>query len=550
MTGDDRLREMEQAAGWRLRAGSVLVGASGAFWLVQAFAAAQTISGWIHGDTAKAMVLVAVFVAAGLLRAGLDHVGSGLAHRAAEDVVSAERRRLLSHAAHRIEGGPSSAETAALVAQKLALVSPYLSRYRAAIMRVALVPPLILAASLAVSWAAALVLLIAGPLIPVFMALVGMAAREASERQMAEIGDMNALLIDRIAALPDMRLLDATARAEADFAARADSLRARTMAVLKVAFLSSTVLELFSALGVALVAVYVGFTLLGEIGFGHWGGLTVAEGVFVLLLAPEFFQPLRDMAAVWHDRATARAVAGELAALETQDRPAILGTGGRAAPLPGAATVRLEHASLRREGGLVDLPDMVVAPGEAVALVGPSGSGKSSALMALAGLFPLETGRLEVAGRALSDATADGWRARLALVPQEVHVPDVALRAFLDPAGACDDPGPALRAAGAEEVVARLPDGLDARLGETGAGVSGGEARRLLVARAHLSGADVVLADEPTADLDDETARRVIAGLRAMVARGAMLIVATHDPRLIAAVDRIVAMPAAAEGAA
>uniref|UniRef100_UPI00356B56E2 ATP-binding cassette domain-containing protein n=1 Tax=Rhodosalinus sp. TaxID=2047741 RepID=UPI00356B56E2 len=316
-------------------------------------------------------------------------------------------------------------------------------------------------------------------------------------------------------------------------------------------FLSSTILELFSALGVALVAVYVGFTLLGEIGIGHWGDLTLAGGLFVLLLAPEFFQPLREMAAAWHDRASARAVAGELAALEDDPRPAILGRGEAAAPLDGPATLRLDGAMVMRGGARVRLPDLAVAPGEAVALTGPSGSGKSSALMAAAGLVPAETGRIEVAGRALDDATADAWRARVALVPQSVHVPDVTLRAFLDPAGQGGDPAPALAAAGAEGVVARLPEGLDTRLGETGAGVSGGEARRLLVARAILSGAEVVLADEPTADLDSETARQVIAGLQALAARGATLLVATHDPRLVAAMDRVVEMPGtAAEGAA
>ncbi|WP_273523776.1 thiol reductant ABC exporter subunit CydD [Rhodosalinus sediminis] len=551
MADGDRLQRLEARAGAPLRAGGWLLAVAGALWLVQAFAAAQAVAAWIGGAGGAGLGWAAGFVGAGLLRAGLEHAGGGLVHRAADRAVAAERAALLEREARRPEGGPASAEVAALATQKLAALTPYLTRYKPAMLRVRLIPPLILAASLSVSWAVALVLLVAGPLIPVFMALVGMAAREASEKQMAEIGDMNALLIDRIAALPDIRLLDATARAEADFAARAEGLRARTMAVLRVAFLSSTILELFSALGVALVAVYVGFTLLGEIGIGHWGDLTLAGGLFVLLLAPEFFQPLRDMAAAWHDRAAARAVAGELAALEDDPRPAILGRGEAVAPLDGPATLRLEGAAVARGGAPVALPDLAVAPGEAVALTGPSGAGKSSALMAAAGLLPVEAGRIEVAGRTLDAATADAWRARVALVPQAVHVPDVTLRAFLDPAGQGGDPAPALAAAGAEGVVARLPEGLDTRLGETGAGVSGGEARRLLVARAILSGADVVLADEPTADLDTDTARQVIAGLQALAARGATLLVATHDPRLIAAMDRVVEMPGrAAEGAA
>ena len=551
MTADDRLRKLEARAGRPLSLGAWLTAGAGALWLVQAFAAAQAIAAWVQAEGSTGLVWAAGFTAAALVRAALEHLGGGQIHRAADRAVAEERQALLDREARRPEGGPASAEIAALATQKLALLRPYLTRFRPAMLRVRLLPPLILAASLAVSWAVAAVLLVAGPLIPVFMALVGMAAREASEKQMAEIGDMNALLIDRIAALPDIRLLDATARAEADFAARAEGLRARTMAVLRVAFLSSTILELFSALGVALVAVYVGFTLLGEIGIGHWGGLTLAEGLFVLLLAPEFFQPLRDMAAAWHDRASARAVAAELMALEEDRRPAILGQGVKAAPLPGPVSIRLSGVSVTRGGARVALPDMALAPGDAVALTGPSGSGKTSALMAVAGLLPPGTGRMEVAGVPLADDTADAWRARLALVPQTVHIPDATVQAFLDPHGTGGDPGRALRTANAEDVVARLPEGMATRLGETGAGVSGGEARRLLVARAHLSGADVVLADEPTADLDSETARHVIAGLRALAERGATLLVATHDPRLVAAMDRVVEMPGrAAEGAA
>uniref|UniRef100_UPI003568ED99 ABC transporter transmembrane domain-containing protein n=1 Tax=Rhodosalinus sp. TaxID=2047741 RepID=UPI003568ED99 len=268
MAGDDRLRRLEARAGAPLRAGGWLLAVAGTLWLVQAFAAAQAVAAWIAGAGGAGVGWAAGFVAAGLLRAGLEHAGGGLVHRAADRAVAEERAALLAREARRPEGGPASAEVAALATQKLAALTPYLTRYKPAMLRVRLIPPLILLASLSVSWAVALVLLVAGPLIPVFMALVGMAAREASEKQMAEIGDMNALLIDRIAALPDIRLLDATARAEADFAARAEGLRARTMAVLRVAFLSSTILELFSALGVALVAVYVGFTLLGEIGIG------------------------------------------------------------------------------------------------------------------------------------------------------------------------------------------------------------------------------------------------------------------------------------------
>ncbi|MGM0585162.1 MAG: ATP-binding cassette domain-containing protein, partial [Pseudomonadota bacterium] len=310
--------------------------------------------------------------------------------------------------------------------------------------------------------------------------------------------------------------------------------RARSMAVLRVAFLSSAVLELFAALGVAMVAVYVGFSLLGELGFGAWGGPpSLAEGLFLLLLAPEFFQPLRDFAAAWHDRAAALSVAGELAEAERQAPPRILGEGGPGRPAQTPPEIRLEGVRAR---GL-RLPDLVLAPGEQVAVTGPSGGGKSTLLAVLAGLIPAEQGRVLVAGRELDADSADDWRARLAWIPQAPHFPDAPLREALDPRGT-GGLAQALEAAGARDVVEALPEGLETRLGELGAGVSGGEARRLMIARAIAARPEVVLADEPTADLDAETAARVIAGLRRLAEGGCTVIAATHDPQLAAALGR------------
>jgi len=531
-----------------LRGASIWTAVSGALWPLQAALIAWVIQGWAGGGFGAAGWAAAAGVAAlGLLRGFFDRLAGRRAFAAADLVVAEQRARLLDRESLRLDRAVSSAGLAALLSEKLALLFPYVSRYRPAMARVMVLPLLYLVLTAWFSWAAALVLLVAGPLIPVFMALVGMAAKEASARQMVEIGDMNALLIDRIAALPDIRILDATEKSRADFAALAESVRRRTMAVLRVAFLSSTVLELFSAIGVALVAVYVGFSLLGEITIGAYATpLTLGQGVFILLLAPEFFQPLRDLAAAWHDKAAAEAVAEELEARAGRDAGQILGTGARVARLAGPATLEMSGVALLRGGFRHTMPDLSVAAGESVALRGPSGSGKSTLLDLAAGLLRPDAGRISVAGHPLDDTIADGWRARIGFVPQSVHVPDVTLRDFLDPHGEGADIDAALDKARAAGIVAALPEGLDTRLGETGAGVSGGEARRLLLARAFLTGADVILADEPTADLDRATGGEIIAALAALSAEGRTVIVATHDARLAAAMGRVVDLEGAA----
>ncbi|THH38458.1 ATP-binding cassette domain-containing protein [Aliishimia ponticola] len=520
------------------KAGWVSV-AAGLIWPLQAALIAWAVSQWVAGPVRLDLsVMAALGVAAlGIVRAELERLAGGWLFAAADETIRRERDALILREA-RAPGADSSAAVAALAVQKLPLLQPWITRYHVAMTRVRVVPLVLLALVFSLSWVAGLVLLVAGPLIPVFMALVGMAAEDASRRQMDEIAGINDLTLERLTAMLDIRLLGAQRRVIDGFALRADDLRDRTMAVLRVAFLSSTVLELFAALGVALVAVFVGFTLLGEIGFGSWAQpLTLGEGLFILLIAPEFFQPLRELAAAWHDRAAGFAVVEELDRLDAAPRAVMLGQGARVQPLPGPLSIRTNGAGVAYAGTQIAVPDLSVQAGDALVLTGPSGAGKSTVLSALAGLVPCAQGQIEVCGQPLTTDSADAWRARIALVPQRPHFADVPLCAWLDPRGTGMDPAEALALAGATQIVARLPQGLKTRLGESGGGVSGGEARRLMIARAVMMGGDVLLADEPTADLDPETATHIIDALKRLNEAGRTLICASHDPALIAAFD-------------
>ncbi|MCY6383734.1 ABC transporter ATP-binding protein/permease [Hoeflea prorocentri] len=512
---------------------------AGVLWPAQAAAIAWAVSAWAKGvpPIGPTGLAAAVFVVCALLRAGLEHRAAALLFEAADQTIARERAALIAREA-RSPTDAGSASIASLIVQKLPLLQPWITRYHVAMIRVSILPLLLLVLAFSQSWVVGLTLLIAGPLIPVFMALVGMAAEDASKRQMDEIGTMNDMVMDRLSALLDIRLLGATDRAAEDFGVRAENLRARTMAVLRIAFLSSTVLELFSALGVAMVAVFVGFTLLGEIGFGSWGGgLSLGQGLFLMLIAPEFFQPMRELAAAWHDRAAGYSVVAELDALDAADRVSFIGTGLPSDQLDGPVSVSVAGAVARLGSRPVRLADCAVGQGGTLALTGASGAGKTTALAAIAGLVPLVDGKIDVCGHRLNEDTADAWRARIAMMPQRPHFPDETLADWLDTRQSGRDPWPALRLADAADVVKQLPHGLETRLGETGGGVSGGEARRLLLARAIFTGADLILADEPTADLDRKTAHRITSALQRLKQDGRTIIVATHDPDLAAAMD-------------
>lgn len=525
-----------------VRLASMLTVVSSLIWVLQAAIVALAIGGLLapgHELGADMLTAAIGFVALGVLRAGLTYHAEGLLFAAGTRAVTEAREEIVRREM-RTTGSGGAGATAALASEKLDFVTPYITRYAPARARVMIVPLVILVLGFWFSWAVGVVLLVTGPLIPVFMALVGMAAREASQRQMADIGSLNDLLIERLAALVDIRLLDAGPDVISDFASGAEQLRARTMNVLRIAFLSSTVLELFAAIGVAMVAVYVGFALLGAIEFGSYAmPLTPAAGIFLLLLAPDFYQPLRDLSAAWHDKAAALAVAGELLEWRAQMPPVMLGKGGRVEKLHGPAEIKLQSVAVQPGSKLIRYEDMTIRAGESVALMGPSGAGKTTLLRLIAGLaIPVE-GEIFVAGHELGTDTADAWRARLGWMPQAPHFLNSSLADNVS-FGQAGDLDEALHAAAVAPVVDALPGGKQALLGETGGGLSGGEARRITLARAVFARPDILLADEPTADLDPETAGLVMAGLSQLASRGCSLIVATHDRELAARMDRII----------
>lgn len=512
-------------------------------WLPQAALVAAAVSALMGQPGIDVLPAAAMFVLLALLRALLEAHALGLSQRLSSLVRQALRERLVRH---ELQRAPAASQEdpgglASLMGEGITQIGPWVERYRPASLRARVVPLVVVLAVLTQSWAAALALLLTGPLIPLFMALVGWAAQAASRAQLVETGALSRLLIDRVSALLDLRLLGAGEAAQQELATRAESLRQRTMKVLRLAFMSSAVLEFFASLGVALVAVHMGLSLLGLVHWGHWGEPSVFGGVFVLLIAADFYQPLRDLAAAWHDRAAGSAAAQRVD--EMLARPGrMLGEGAAAPVSVPVGTLSWKDLELAAGSRRILLGDGHVAPAEAVALLGPSGAGKSTLLATLAGLLPAASGEVRFGEVLLDRNSAAAIRARMAWLPQLPSFPDSSLGAFLCGSGVAMDSAQlwqALRAARVDAVVAALPDGLETRLGERGGGVSGGEARRLFIARALLDPPNLLLADEPTADLDPDTAAEVADALLALRARGTGLLVATHDVALAARLDRV-----------
>lgn len=582
----------------RLDAACLIHALSPLLWIPQAALLALGVARLQSGAGLSGVMWPAAgIVVAGLLRAWLDAWSSTRMFESARSHLTLWRERAITSLSARspLDRSRLHAGTAASVlAEQAEAILPWLTRYHGAMWRVRLMPLLILLPVAWYSWAAAAVLITAAPLIPLFMVLVGWRARAASEAQWLQMSSMNAFLLDRLRGLPTLRALGSVQATARRLRASAEDLRQRTMKVLRIAFLSSAVLELFSALGVAMVAAYVGFHLLGYLEFGAWGGrLTLGEGLFILLLAPAFFEPLRELAAVWHDRAAGVAAMDALERLNGNGLPLLdeatnvrPGAGGAAADslssanhdqstpdavkpasakaaLVKAASVKpasTDPASPQRPAPGVRLTDLgfafpdekpvfqgfslEVRPGEHMALVGGSGTGKTVLMSLLAGLLVPTAGRIEIDGQTLAPDTVRALRERMAWMGQRAHVFAAPVRdniALGRPT--VDDERVRQAIAKARlDAVAQAHPGIS--LGEGGTGLSGGEAARLALARLMAAPeADLLLADEPTAHLDSETADQVAESL-VTLARGRTLIVATHDPRLAARMDRVVQLPA------
>ncbi|MCK7474859.1 MAG: thiol reductant ABC exporter subunit CydD, partial [Rhodopseudomonas palustris] len=383
---------------------------------------------------------------------------------------------------------------------------------------------------------AAVILVVALPLLVWFSILAGKGAEEASGRQWASLARLGGHLLDQIRGLGELKLAGTSQAAVASVARAAEAYGRETMAVLRLAFLSALVVEFVATGAIAGVAVAVGFRLL-------WGELDFATGFFVLLLAPEFFAPLREIGLRRHARLEAMTALGTLAPLLAEPKTA----GHQPWTATTAPAIRFEAVRVVHDDGRVALDgfDLDIAAGEHVALVGSSGAGKSTLFALLARFIEPSSGRILINGQPLADIDVRHWRHALVSMPQapqffDGSIADNIVMGRTAPGPACDDAvRRALGAAGADAIIARLPQGLATPLAERGKNLSGGEAQRLALARAFFAAGPLVLFDEPTSHLDAEAQAAVLRGL-ATLRQGRTVLTIAHRLETVASADRIV----------
>ncbi len=507
MALDRRLWRRARSARAALTAAVVLGAATSVLVIAQAWLLAGLIAGPGRSRTALVLLLTVV-----LARAVVAWLAETVAARCSARVKSELRAALLVRAT--APGVPHApGELTTLATRGIDALDGYFGRYLPQAVLAAIVPVLVIAVVLARDWVSALIVVFTLPLIPLFMALVGAGTRERMDAQVHSLRRLGGHFLDVVAGLPTLKVFGRAKAQAGAIAAVSAGYRTRVMATLRIAFLSSLVLELLATVSMALVAVAIGLRLMG-------GSMGLETALFVLVLAPEAYLPLRRLGESYHAGAEGAAAAGQI--LDVLDAPE-LSRGTRDVIPPGA----------------IEVNGLRIGPGEVVALTGPSGCGKSTLLRVLLGLSP---GVVRVGGVALSELALEAWHAQVAWVPQHPHLfagtigENVRLGRPSAPAA---EVWRALADARLADTVAARPAGLDTVLGDRGAGLSAGERQRVALARAFLRDAPVLILDEPTAGLDDATEADVVRTIRRLM-HGRTVVLVAHRPALLELADRVV----------
>jgi ATP-binding cassette subfamily C protein CydD len=538
----DWLKAQRPLAARELGRTTLLGSLAGVLAVAQAWAIATIVDRALFGEAASASgwlwALPPILLARFLAGWGAERQ----AFRGAQKVKRAIRARLFDHVCRLGPVGLADERSGAIaggLVEGVEGLEPYFARYLPAASLVGMVPPVILLAVLPADWQSALVLLVTAPLIPVFMVLIGRRAERLSQQQWRQLARMGGHFLDVLQGLTTLKLFDAGRRELERIARISDEFRRSTMSVLRVAFLTSAVLEFFAAISIAIIAVLIGFRLLdGEMAFLY--------GLFVLLLAPEFYLPLRNLGVQNHARMEAVGAAEELVRLLGREPLVPPVPDGAGAAVPAGGDIRFEGVSFAYAPGrrALDGLDLTLPRGAHVALVGRSGSGKSTVASLLLRFIAPQQGRILVGETPLDGLDHAAWQAAVAWIPQRprLFAGTVAENIRLG-RPAADDAAvrEAARRAQALAFIERLPQGFATPVGEGGRGLSGGQTQRLAIARALLRDCPLVILDEPTAHLDAASQAEVQHALDEL-ARGRTLLTIAHRLETVRHADRVVVL--------
>ncbi len=511
--------------------------------IAQAALLSQVIQRVFLGEATQEQVLPTLLFLLGIVgvRAALSYASGRASAQLAIRVKNALRERFT---AHLYALGPAyrqterSGDLVLSATEGIEKLDGYYRDYLPGIFSAIVLPLVILLVVLPLDLVTFAVLLVTAPLIPFFMALIGMAAGALARRQYSEMRHLGAHFLDVMQGLTTLKLFNRSQYQAETIQRITGDFREATMRVLRIAFLSAFTLEMLATLSVAIVAVEIGVRLLN-------GGIGFEQALFLLVIAPEFYLPLRALGAKFHNATEGKAAAERLYAV--LDTPLPEKSSKDALPVPTALHIRFEGVSLAyaddTRPALKDV-SFEIEPGQRAALVGASGGGKTSIAALLLRFAQPDSGRISVDGGDLACIPAGAWREHIAWVSQSPYLFNATIAEnirFSRPDASETQMITAAQAAGVHDFVMQLPQGYETVCGERGLRLSGGQAQRVALARAFLRDASLLILDEPTSQLDPESEAAIMRALERVTA-GRTLLLITHRLSTAVHADRIILM--------
>lgn len=499
------------------------------------------IDGWSRSAVIPWMITLLAIVFARALLLWLGDSSAGLLAVQIKTHLRSQLARKVLNLGPVFVRGENSGELVNTAVQGVESLDAYFSQYLPQVVLAAVIPAVILAVVFPMDWISGLVLLLTAPLIPIFMLLIGRASESATRRQWQTLSRLSAYFLDTLQGLRELKLLGQSKNRAEKVRSAAENYRLTTMKVLRVTFLSALVLEMVGTISTAIIAVQIGLRLL-------YGRMEFVDAFFILLLAPDFYLPLRQLGLRFHAGAAGIQAAKRIfAILDAPDSLTITMESVLPRELDQISSISFEQVSYTYPGQTVPALENItftVKQGEMIALVGATGAGKSTLVHLLMRFMLPETGRILVNGYPLEVIPLETWRKKISWVPQNPILFQGSLAeniALGKPDVAVEQVAAAAQAAHLDRFIGSLPQGYQTQIGEFGTRLSGGELQRLALARAFLMNAPVVVLDEPTAHLDPQSETWFEESFRQMRERHSLFVIA-HRLSTVYQADRILVM--------
>lgn len=520
------LKSQKKYAHGKLSKSIALGSLNGLLMIVQTAILAYFIDAVIFTDalnekytlTQISIVLVSVI----FLRAILGYFSECYCRRGAMLIKANIRSRLLNQL---FQYGPAytqtkgSAKLANLLSQGIDSLEDYFAGYLPVVAYCAVIPIAILIAVFPIDWQSGLILLFTAPMVPFFMILIGHKAQRLNQEHWAKLQRMSSHFLDIIQGLTQLKIFNASRREIAAVKAISDDYGDETMGILKIAFLSSFVLEFLASISIALVAVVLGFRL-------YYGDVDYVFALWVLLLAPEFYLPFRQLGTQYHAKMTGVTAAEDLVDVFNQDQITQSDTTVFTAPF-NINIVQASFSYAGRNNTLVDINTQFSAQG-LYAVIGDSGSGKSTLIDIALGFILPSSGQISINNIPLTSTNRDSWLKHCGWISQqaEVFYGTLAFNVSMSDTYKHEQVFEALKKAGLADFLSSLEHGVETIIGESGAGLSGGQLQRLALARVFYHQPDVLILDEPTSHLDKKTEQIITNSINAYAEEHIVIVIA------------------------